>query len=162
MESPDVASASVPSSQNDMASASVPSSQNDELITIAGGVELEVAHQDGTKETVKVRQIPISKFDGFVRNLGNEAALIPLYCDKTVEWVDSLSIESADAIAEKGLGLNLPFYRRWYRRQVKLRESENTGAIGEMQKQIAAIIGALRSGNSQQSLPGNTSSPPKK
>jgi hypothetical protein len=33
--------------------------ESGELVTIADDVDLEVTHKDGTKETVKVRQIPV-------------------------------------------------------------------------------------------------------
>src|SRR5262245_6490183 len=100
-----------------------------ELITIAGGIEMEVFYQNnGHKETVKVRQIPVSKVHTFVFALGNEAEAIELYCDKPKGWADTLSMESASAIADKGQELNLPFFEAWFRRQMKWRESQNPGA----------------------------------
>jgi hypothetical protein len=102
----------------------------EELITIAGGVELEVAYQNnGHKEMVKVRQIPISKIQNFVFALANEAEAIELYCDKPKGWADTLSVESASAIADKGQELNLPFFAAWFRRQIRWRESQQPGAM---------------------------------
>jgi hypothetical protein len=99
--------------------------QEQELITIAGGVEMEVAYQNnGDKERVKVRQIPISKIQSFIFAMGNEADAIELYCDKPKGWADTLSMESASAIADKGQELNLPFFQAWFRRQTKWRESQ--------------------------------------
>ncbi len=43
------------------------------LVTIAGGVDIEVAHNDGTKETVKVRQIPVSEIQQFIIALSDKA-----------------------------------------------------------------------------------------
>jgi hypothetical protein len=150
METPTVAAGVSPADAN--------ASPNDELITIAGGVDLEVTKQDGSKETVKVRQIPISKIDfGTAVGSGDEASAIALYCDKPKEWVDALDLQSLNAVADKGQELNLPFYGAWFRRQVKWRENETPGAIVELEKRVTQMIAGLRSGNSQQSSPTTTS-----
>lgn len=95
----------------------------EELITVAGGVEVEVAFQNnGSKETVKVRQIPISKLQEYLNTLGNEAKTIELYCDKPQGWADTLTLESANRIADKGQELNGPFIEAWWKRQAKWRE----------------------------------------
>jgi len=124
-----------------------------ELITIAGGVEIEVVRQDGSKETVKVRQIPISQMQKFALAIGNEAELIALYCDKTKEWADSLTVESANAVADKGQEINLPFFAAWFRRQAKWRESQTPGAIAALEKKVTELIMASRLPNSAQPLP---------
>jgi hypothetical protein len=111
-----------------------------ELITIAGGVDLEVSYRDnhaaGAMEIVRVRQIPISKLSEFLSAMGNEARTIELYCDKAEGWADTLSLESATAVADKGQELNLPFLEAWWRRQAKWRKmqavwtgSENVGQV---------------------------------
>jgi hypothetical protein len=99
--------------------------QAQELITVAGGVEMEVNFQNnGDKETVKIRQIPISKLQNFIMAMGDEAAAIELYCDKPKGWADKLTMESASAVADKGQELNLPFFAAWFRRQMKWRVSQ--------------------------------------
>jgi hypothetical protein len=145
------------------------SSANDELITIAGGIEIEVAHLDGSKESVKVRQIPISKIQQFVVALGNEAACIELYCDKPAptqpnetRWADTLTFESANAILDKGQELNLPFLAAWFRRQARWRESQAQGAIADIEKKVEQMIAASRSGSSQPQSPVTTGSLPGK
>ncbi len=130
---------------------------DDKLATVPREVELEVTHLDGSKETVKVRQIPISKFQDYVNTLLDEAASIALYCDKKKDWADTLAFESANAIAEKGQEINLPFYAAWFRRQAKWRDSQNQGAIAEMQKQFDEAIKALHSASSAQPSPTTTS-----
>jgi hypothetical protein len=125
--------------------------EKDELITIAGGVEMEVSYQNnGDKETVKVRQIPISKIQDFIFAMGNEAQAIELYCDKPKGWADTLSIESASAIADKGQELNMPFFAAWFRRQMKWRESQQPGGT----------ITAVESPEAKQSSLASASSPP--
>jgi hypothetical protein len=129
----------------------------EELVTIAGGVELEVTYQNnGEKETVKVRQIPVSKIQNFIMALANEAEAIELYCDKPKGWADTLSIESASAIADKGQELNLPFFGAWFRRQAKWRESQQQGAIAELEKKVEELITKSASASSAPQLPITT------
>jgi hypothetical protein len=143
----------------------------DELVTITGGIEIEITHlpavagRDGPvgeadsfphKETVKVRQIPISKIQQFALALGNEAELIELYCDKPKGWADTLTVESASAVADKGQEINLPLFAAWFRRQAKWRESQTPGAIAELEKKLTELIVASRLPNSAQPSPTNT------
>jgi hypothetical protein len=130
---------------------------NDDLITIAGGVELEATQLDGSKETVKVRQIPVSKINAFLSAMGNEAELIELYCDKPKGWTDTLTLESASAIADKGQEINLPFFSAWFRRQAKWREGQQQGTIAELEKKIAEMGGRSPSGNLPPQSPTTTS-----
>lgn len=106
---------------------------NDELIVIAGGVDLEVTRLDGTRETVKVRQIPISKFNEYIRTMGDEAGTIELYTDRKKEWIDTLDTPSAFKILDTGQELNLPFLQAWFRRQAKWRKAQD-GATGAGEK----------------------------
>jgi hypothetical protein len=135
--------------------------QKQELITIAGGVEMEVSFQNnGDKETVKVRQIPISKIQNFIFAMSNEADAIEVYCDKPKGWADTLSIESASAVADKGQELNLPFFAAWFRRQMKWRESQQQpGTISEGREPTpaAAQSTSLASGSSVPQSPTTTS-----
>jgi hypothetical protein len=117
--------------------------QQQELITIIGGVEMEVAYQNnGSKETVKIRQIPISLIQKFVFAMGNEAEAIELYCDKPKGWADTLKMESASAIADKGQELNLPFFAAWFRRQMKWRESQQPGSTTTAESATSASTGS--------------------
>jgi hypothetical protein len=99
-------------------------SSADGLITIASGEEMEVTHLNGSKETVKVRRIALSKLQSFMLALGTSdtAEEIALYCDKPKEWSDSLSDDSIFAIAAKGQELNSPGANAWMRHQAKWRE----------------------------------------
>jgi hypothetical protein len=96
---------------------------DDGLITVAGGVEMEVIFQDGTKENVKVRQIPLSKIQEFSTAVAfsNMADAVDLYCDKEKGWADRLSYESARAVMDKGCELNLPFFGAWLKDQKRWR-----------------------------------------
>ena len=114
--------------------------QQQELITIAGGVEMEVAYQNnGDKEKVKVRQIPISKYSQYIMVMHDTALVIELYCDKPKGWADSLTLESAIDVAEKGQELNRPFFERWFRIQMKWRESQQPTTGDTEENKLAAV-----------------------
>jgi hypothetical protein len=98
----------------------------DKLVSIpGGGVELEVTHMDGSKETVSVRQIQLSRFAQYALlvSWGHQAEMIELYCDKPKGWADTLTPESARAVADKGQEINLPFFKAWSRHQKKWRDA---------------------------------------
>jgi hypothetical protein len=107
-----------------------PNKAAQDMITVAGGVDLEVAFQNnGSKAMVKVRQVPISKIPAFLLAMGDEAKLIELYCDKPSGWADTLTIESANEIANTGQDINRPFLDAWWRRQAKWREIQAAWVI---------------------------------
>jgi len=99
--------------------------ERERLITLNGGVELEVNRRDGMKELIKVRQIPISKIQplSIAVGFGNMADAIELYCDKDKGWADGLEYDSALAIMEKGTEMNLPFFEAWLKDQAKWRNA---------------------------------------
>jgi len=132
-----------------------------DLITVAGGVDLEVTHQDGSKEMVRVRQIPATKIERFMTKLSDEALSVAIYCDKESSngWVDSLTHESVNAICEKGLELNESFLGAWCRRRAKWIEMMNVGVIADLQKRLANLNETLASASSVQSSPITTDSP---
>jgi hypothetical protein len=102
-----------------------------DLITVAGGVEVEVSYLDNLEtELVKVRQIPISKISEFLLAMGDEARAIEIYCDKPKGWADTLTLESANLIADKGQEINLPFFHAWWRRQAKWRRMQSVWSEG--------------------------------
>ena len=134
---------------------------SNELITIAGGVGIEVAKQDGSKETVKVRQIPISKFQqfAFAISWGNTSDAIELYCDKPKGWADTLAVASAVAVMEKGREINLPFFKAWSADQAKWKAGLMTEALEAVEGKSGT---GSPSGSSQSQSPASTSSPPAK
>ena len=107
----------------------------DDLVTISGGVDVDVSFSNnGANETVKVRQIPISKLSEFLISIGDEARAIELYCDKPKGWADTLTLESANAVADKGQEINLPFLSAWWRRQAKWREIQKVWLSDDLGK----------------------------
>jgi len=139
-----------------------PPPKDDALITVAGGEEMEVTHLDGTKESVKVRQIPATKLQTFMQKLGDEATSVAIYCDKDLKWVDTLDLSSVNAVVEKGNEINAPFLNAWLRRQAKWREMMSVGAIADLQKKVQVLTELLQSGNFAPQSPTDTNSAPKK
>lgn len=133
--------------------------QQQELITIAGGVEMEVSYQNnGDKETVKVRQIPISKIQTFIIGSGDVSATIEMYCDKPKGWADTLTVESAIAIGDKGQELNRPFVKAWFRWQTGWRESQQPGntITGDTDQNKESAVSASASASSPPLSPTTT------
>jgi hypothetical protein len=128
-----------------------------ELITIAGGVEFEVTLLDGTKETVKVRQIPISKLKNFITtaSFGNMAEEIDLYCDKQNGWADSLMPDSAIAVAKKGQEINHPFLKAWFDHQANWKKTFEESGFGAGKTEETPKVSVL--GNSVPQSPTTTS-----
>jgi len=136
--------------------------QRDDLVTVMGGVELQVTMQDGSKEAVKVRQIPISKLQDFSMavGFGNMADAIEFYCDKEKGWGDRLSYNSAKIVLEKGCELNLPFFAIWLSDQRKWREAFNIAFNGAIDTEKPTQRSPL--GNLQRPSPTTTASPQNK
>jgi|SRR5215471_10630313 len=135
-----------------------------DLITIAGGMDLEVTHLDGSKELVRVRQIPATKIERFMTKLSDEALSVAIYCDKESSngWVDSLTHESVNEICEKGLALNETFLGAWCRRRAKWIEMMNVGVIADLQKRLTNLNETLASVSSAPASPITTDSPQKR
>lgn len=134
--------------------------KENEQVTLLGGVELDISHLPreafdetdlkrlekfqpllGTIGRVKVRQIPLSRMAHFGNAIvtNNEAAAIELYCGREPYWADTLTPESANAIADKGLELNLNFFSAWYRRQATWKETQTPEATVQLQKKLAEL-----------------------
>lgn len=145
------------------------------MAAILGGEELEVVHLPldyfdaadlkrlekfrpllGQTESVKVRHIKVSQF-GLYRYAilrGDEATAIELYCGKDSGWGDTLHPDSVNAIADRGLEINYPFFSASFRRQMKWNEAQTPEAILELQTRLKELETMAFSGSASQ-----TSSP---
>jgi hypothetical protein len=137
-------------------------SEQERMVTISGGVEMIVTHLDGSKETVKVRQIPATKIETFMSKLVDESTSVSIYCDKPQEWADTLTQQSIDDICEKGFEINESFLNAWCRRRAKWTEMLNVGVIADLQKKLTALNDLLASVSSAQKLPITIDLPQKK
>lgn len=92
-----------------------PANQEEQLATLVAANEIEVAHQDGRKELVRIRKVPIRSMDRLAKVWGQPAKEVAVYADKDSAWVESLTDDSFEAVMEGGRGLNFSSFRKWYR-----------------------------------------------
>lgn len=88
--------------------------------TVFGGVRLMCLHKAGAgmpAENVLVRQLPLRLIPQLLEVLSDEAKTIALYADRPVEWSDTLSEESIEAILTEGENLNFPAVTKWLARR---------------------------------------------
>ncbi len=104
------------------------------MTVLLGGEEIEVVHLPaesfddvtlkrldkfqallGTADRVKVRHVLLSQMARYGNAIlaSDEAAAIEIYCGKERGWADTLDPASINAVADKGLELNLPFFSAW-------------------------------------------------
>ncbi len=112
------------------------SPKTNDLPVALGGEEIDVTHQDGRTETVKVRHLPIDAYHRFQQALGsgNELEMVALYVDHDPAWLKSLTPASYSALADKGEELNLPFIGAWLKRQKARNEAINPGLTEKIEK----------------------------
>lgn len=87
--------------------------------TLLGGRDLTITRLDGSTETVKVRQLPIRRFEALRATLADEPARVALYTGQPPPWADLLTPESFEAIIVEGDRLNADFFGRWLQRQMQ-------------------------------------------
>lgn len=97
--------------------------------TLLAGKPIEVQRIDGTRESVWIIQIPISKIREYIAALDDEAAVISLYTGWPKELADTLTHESVELVITEGERINLDFLTRWCQRQ-KAR-GERLNAVAE-------------------------------
>jgi hypothetical protein len=131
----------------------------EEIITIEGGVDVPIKYKDGTTETIKVKQIQATKINEFAQRLGDEAFLVSMYCERPLSWVDTLTYESLDLLADKGLEINLPFFKAWFLRRAKWTDVTAVGSIADLRRKVETLASLLQSGNFVQQSPSTTASP---
>jgi hypothetical protein len=143
----------------DGGNSATPKKEND-LVTIVGGVELTVTHLPaehfdesalkrlekfrpllGTSEVVKVRQVPISQMSRYGNAVlfNEEGIAIEIYCGKDPGWADTLEPASVNAIADKGLEINLLFFSAWYQRQARWKKPQQPEAITQLLNRLADL-----------------------
>ena len=116
----------------------------------------------GQSETVKVRHVRVSQFGRYRYAIlsGDEATAIELYCGKEPGWADTLTPDSVNAIADKGLDINYPFFSASFRRQMKWNEAQTPEATMELQRRLKELETAFSSGSlsptSSQQTPSTT------
>jgi hypothetical protein len=103
----------------------------------------------GTKERVKVRQVIADQMTDYGNAVifNNEARQLEIYCGRDPGWANLLTPESHNAVADKGLEINLPFFGAWYQRQAKWKEQQTPPALEkamtELQRKMTELQAML-------------------
>jgi hypothetical protein len=142
--------------------------------TLVGGSELEVTLLDGTKETVCIRKLAVKMYPELYRKLTDELGKLAIYLMRspraeapgaekvwaaaTVEFVESLTVDSHEAALLEGEKLNAAFFERWRQRQERDRallpkqdmgevlllmeklEKQNPELLARVMKQVGATL----------------------
>ncbi len=106
--------------------------------TLLGGRTMVAAFNDGTSETVQVRQLPIRLLPQYLAAIDDEPKLVELLCDKPSGWSDNLRLDSHAAILAAGEEVNSESFFAWLRRRVSRQERLAPGSSGELGKALLA------------------------
>lgn len=89
--------------------------------------QLAVILQDGTRETVDVRELPISKMPDYLTAFDDEVTQAVLFSGKDEAWALQLTAQSHYDLMVKGEALNRPNLDPWYQRRMRRVELLNPG-----------------------------------
>lgn len=99
--------------------------------TLLGGTDVTVRMLDGTSETVRVRQLPLSLMPKYLDALSavdQEVRLICLATGKDDAWVDQVHPEDTVNLLEECERINLDFFASWLHRRTQ-RLKQLTGVM---------------------------------
>ncbi|HVY69679.1 MAG TPA: hypothetical protein VHH73_07095 [Verrucomicrobiae bacterium] len=133
---------------------------SDSITTLLGGFEMEAAKFDGTRETVKVRQLPVRDLPKYLNVYQNEAATVELFCAKDSGWADQLAPESFEALLAAGEKLNLDFLSRYAARQLARNERLLPGFREKVMGDLLGRPAASSPGNPSPATPPPSPSKP--
>lgn len=113
------------------------------LIALMGGIEMEVCSITGTREGVRVRQLPIRLLPELLKRYDDEPGMVELYCDKPTGWSETIKVEDFERLLAKGEEINeLPF-RNWVQRRQKRQERLFPGITAKLEAAILPFQSSL-------------------
>lgn len=110
--------------------------------TLRGGQSIIVTFDDGSTESVFVRQLPVKDFEAWLGALDDEPRVAALLCERDSCWVDRLTNESLEAIVTTGERLNRDFFERWLQRRTARKEW-----LAPLLARNAAVVATLPTGS---------------
>jgi hypothetical protein len=113
------------------ATATPPASDSATTAMLFGGVTLTVETNHGTKESVRVRQVPVREFPKYLEVMEDECRFVEFLCEKPPGWSDSLTPESSEQIVLEGEKVNSDFFSRWVRRRLERQEKLMPGITAQ-------------------------------
>lgn len=131
---------------------------------IVGYKEIEVVFRDGSKETVRVKQVGLEDCQLLMRLLSeqDDLALIAFYTGRDLDWASKLTPESQEYILDAAEELNSDFFQRWLRRRTKYRQLL-MGTVADqdlVQKALGEAIERVMREATEQILRENSSGSP--
>ena len=87
------------------------------MTTLLGGIKFTATKLDGSTEEIFIRQLPIKEFPVLRDHLGDELAMLEIYCAQPKGWAAMLMPASHDAVITEAEKLNRDFFLRWVERQ---------------------------------------------
>lgn len=126
--------------------------------TVLGGVDATVLLLNGTKEQVKVRQVPVRELPRLLIATGNadEAAMAEVYCNKPTGWADTILPAEVERIVIEGDRINADFFARWLARR---NEREARLFPGQQEQLLRAAAEAALKATLLSSPTGSPTSP---
>lgn len=88
---------------------------------------LELILQDGTRETVEVRELPMREMPNYLAAFDDEVTQAALFGGKDEAWALQLTAQSHYDLMLKGEALNRPNLDPWFRRRMRRIELLNPG-----------------------------------
>ncbi|PYT00175.1 MAG: hypothetical protein DMF63_08330, partial [Acidobacteria bacterium] len=105
--------------------------------TLLGGLTLTVCFEDGHKETVHVRQVPLKEYRALMDAQTDEFKWLEIVCEKPEAWAEAMRPGDYNRIFAEAERINADFFV-WCRRQI---ERVQRLAPGFMEKALAANVG---------------------
>ena len=107
-----------------------------ELDTITGGRDIVAKYQDGTTETVRIKQVSIRQMDKYLATIDDEPGRIEFSVGKDAGWADKLTLESHTELIEAVEDVNSNSFFGWLRRRIARQEKLAPGSSGELGKSV--------------------------
>jgi len=94
-----------------------------------GGVDFSISLKNGELETVRVNQLPVSKFIDFAKVIDDELDMVALVCNKKKEWCDTIDYESFELLVVECERVNMDFFGRWLQRRINRQQRILPGTL---------------------------------
>lgn len=97
--------------------------------TLMGSTDVAAVLQDGSRERVRVLQLPVAKYPELAAALVDEGRQLEIYCGQPTGWAATLAPGSHNELMETAERLNRDFFDAWLRRRMAKVELVRPGAV---------------------------------
>lgn len=110
---------------------------DNKMATMLGGVEVTLNRKDGLTEVLKVRQIPVEEYPGYLKAQEDECAMVDILCGKPSGFFKELTPDSFEQVIIQGEEINKDFFGRWVQRKLARQEKLFPGVTDRILKSAA-------------------------